>query len=240
MKKYLIVALIAVAFFACKKEAPGPAEPTGPMMIKKYARYNTNVFEDAGMKKWIATLSKAEEVEYDPSQTPLKDKDDDIVIVNLTDGKKGHVALKHFADKPVVFTEDTKAHVRNNIASKVDATIPKGSIGFIIEEKGEWVQIYIGKVNDIWITKHWIKSGFSSDENLLVDAKIYEEAMRVISDSKSKSSDVDKAKKRLEEMNSSGNIFSELAAKKLEELAAKASEPAPQEEAPAPEAVDGK
>lgn len=233
MKKLILFALIPAVMFACKKDAEKKADEAA--LVKKYAKYGHAVYEDQEMKKWMATLSKAEGVEFDPAKIIIQPKGEDIAIVKLSDGKTGYVQMKHLADKPVIFIEDTRAHERNNPASRVFATIPKGSIGFIVDEKSDWAQIFVGKVGDKWITQQWVKGGYSTDENLLIDAKIFEEAISVLGNPKAKDSETKDAKKKLEDLSRVNNLFSELASKKLEELMNKtAEEPAGDFSGPAP------
>jgi hypothetical protein len=178
----------------------------------------------------MATLSKAEGVEYDPAAIIVQPGGEDIAPVTLSDGKTGYTQLKHFADAPVVFVEDTKCHERNNPASRVFATIPKGTIGFIVDEKGEWVQVFVGNVGGKWITRQWVKGGYSTDETLLIDAKLFEEAMAVLAHNAAKESEKEEAKKKLEELAASPRLFSDLASKKLAEM--EGTPEAPVEEIP--------
>lgn len=229
MKKAIALAILPLLLFACKKPEKKPD------MEKKFAKYRIAVYEDQTLKKWMATLSKAEGVEYDPATVIVQPGSEDIAPVTLSDGKTGYAQLKHFADAPVVFVEDTKCHERNNPASRVFATIPKGAIGFIVDEKGEWIQVYVGNVGGKWITRQWIKGGYSTDETLLIDAKLYEEAMAVLANPAAKESEKEDAKKKLEDLVSSTGIFSDLASKKLAELEGTSDAPEPEGETPGAE-----
>ncbi len=213
MKKAILMALLPVLIFACKKEVEKK-----PDLAKKYAKYGIAVYEDQTMKKWMANLAKAEGVEFDPAAVIVQPGGEDIAEVMLSDGKTGYLQLKHLADTPIVFIEDTKAHERNNPASRVFTTLPKGTIGFMIDEKGEWVQIYAGKIADRWVTRQWVRGGYSTDENLLIDAKLYEEATAALAKSGAKDAEKKEAKKKLEDLVKSSTIFSDLSSKKLEEF----------------------
>lgn len=224
MKKAITLAILPFLLFACKKPEKKPD------MVKKYAKYAIAVYEDQTLKKWMATLSKAEGVEFDPAAVIVQPRGEDIAQVTLSDGKTGYTQLKHFADAPVVFVEDTKCHDRNNPASRVFATIPKGAIGFIVDEKGEWIQVFVGNVGGKWITRQWVRGGYSTDETLLIDAKIYEEAMSVLANPAAKESQKEEAKEKLEDLASSPRLFSDLASKKLAEM--EGTPETPVEEAP--------
>ena len=121
------------------------------------------------------------------------------------------------AEKPVVIIdENVKAYQRPDMGSAVVATIPKGTIGFIIDEKADWVKIYVGNVSGTWITGHWVKGGFSVDEALVQSAKEYETALNLLS--KNKESAKKEAKDKFTELSKGTSVISELSKKKLEEL----------------------
>ena len=175
MKKYIstIIALSLVFSLGCKKKEEKKEE--GPI-AKKYAKYKVAVRKDKDLKNWLATLEKAEEVDLLSEEEVIVMKKGKKVIlkiakVNLADGSTGYVESRHLADKSIVFMEDTKALIRPTSGSKVHATIPKDTIGFIVGEKGNWVQVYVGKIDGKWVTKQWVNSGYSTDESLIADAK---------------------------------------------------------------------
>ncbi len=216
MKRLCLLFLACLVILtACKKEKA--EEPKDVVLQKKYAKYPIRVYKDREMKKWLATLSKTEPVDLlGTSDAMIKNKKVTIAEVKLSDDKKGFMNARHLADRPVVFTEDTKAHVRNNIGSRVAGTIPRGTIGFVIAEKGEWLQIYAGRVDGKWITKHWVKSGFSGDENLLLEARTYEDATAILNNKNSSDEKQKEAETKLKEIEgSSTSFFRELAGKAL-------------------------
>lgn len=208
MKRLLTLALcITLATFGCKK---GNKEGADESLEKKYSKSNTCVYETAELKKCLTTLSKAEPVDLLDLQTDPKSKKE-TARVRLSDDTIGFIAAGNLADKPIVFLEDTKAHMRNNIGSKVFETIPKGTIGFIIDEKADWVKVYIGQVGAKWVTQHWVQGGYSTDPKLVLDARTYEDAMSVLKKPDAKPEDTEKARKSLEELSNAGTIFGELA-----------------------------
>ncbi len=216
MKKIILLLLVtAVALAGCKKEKTSKEKDV--VLEKKYARYAIRVYQDREMTKWLATLSKTEPVDLlGTSEIMIKNKKITLAEVKLSDDKKGFMNASNLADRPVVFTADTKAHVRNNTGSMVAGTIPRGHIGFITAEKGEWVQIYAGKINGKWITRHWVKSGFSGDENLVLEARTYEESKAVLDNENASEEKRKEAKEKLKDLEgSSTSFFKELAAEAL-------------------------
>lgn len=223
MKKIIMITIIpALLFtFACKSDVSDKEKENEPFMVKQYARYATAVYQDAELKNRLTWLAKAEMVKKDTEKTFTNEKDQEVAFVELTDGQQGYLQLRHLADKPVIFIEDTRAHTRNNIASNVVGTIPAGSIGFIIDERADWVQIYVGNIDGTWITRHWVKDGYRSNDELLIDAKIYEDALSILSKDSPDSSDIEDAKEKLQELTLSNNIFAQLASDKLVAIADK-------------------
>ena len=222
MKKFYIFVLIAsLAFFACKKESENIKEES---LSKKFAKYQSWVYADKNLKKGIALLNKAEPVEL-ISLEKARGKEPEIAKIRMTDDTVGYIKTESLAEKPIVFTTHTKAFVRNNTGSAVHATIPAGSLGFIIEEKADWIKVFIGKVGDKWINGQWVKAGFSEDENLIVDAKTYEQAVNAIDSDQSNEKDKSDAVEKLKELVNAKNLFSELAKKKLSNLDIRAVTP---------------
>jgi lipoprotein LenA len=223
MRKLIVLLLIPMILLSCKKkpsgETSGDGQTSEPVLKKQYARYAVNIFKDKELKNALTFISKAEEVEADMENKSKNEKGIEVVFVKLTDGQKGYIELRHLAQKPIVFIEDTKAHFRNNVASPVHATIPAGTIGFIIDQKDNWAQVFVGQIKGLWVTQQWIRGGYQSDDKLLIDAKIYEEALALLAKKEKK-----KAIAKLEELSSSQNIFKELAAKKIEEANAATEE----------------
>jgi len=148
MKKILLIALAAGLILSpgCKKEKQEAGETP---LAKKYARYKVQVYQDKDLGKWAATLEKAEAVDLLKEEKYLspKNKAYDISYVKLADDKKVYMESRHLADRPIVFTdEEAKVYVRPSISSKVYGRVPRGTIGFIVDEKAEWVQVFVGKV----------------------------------------------------------------------------------------------
>ncbi len=140
-------------------------------------------------------------------------KTTEISKVKLADDSIGYIEPKHLADSPVVFTADTKAFVRPTSGSSIYAVIPKGELGFIIAEKGLWVQIYVGKINEKYITQQWVEGGYSNDPNLVLEAKQYSTAIAALNEKDAEKAA--QAKSVLEKLAESNSVIAELAKSKL-------------------------
>jgi lipoprotein LenA len=211
LKKGLLFLCALIMITGCGKKTSTESEDVS--LAKKYARYRVVVYQDQTMKKDLTVLNKTEPVDLlSEEKVSLKGKQTDISKVKLTDDTIGYVLSGTLADKPVVFIEDTKAHVRNNIGSKIHATIPRGTIGFITGEKAQWIQVYAGKIEGKWISDKWVKTGFTTDETVLLEARQYEDACEKLDKN---SSDKEAMEKLTELKDSSASIFKSLAQEKL-------------------------
>lgn len=218
MKKFiytLFAVLLSVALIqGCKKGEEKKQLEVKPGDVVKYAKYITAAYKDQEMKTWGATLSKTESVKLLETLTvTIKNAPVEVAKVKLSDNTVMFMNAKNLGDKPVVFTEDTKAFVRNNASSKVFAIIPKGTIGFVLQENAEWIQVYIGQVDGKWITQQWVNSGFTADNAIVQDARIYEEAAAVLAKADSKPDQKKQAEENLNNLITSNGIFADLARK---------------------------
>lgn len=155
--------------------------------VLKYAKYRVTVTNDADLKNWLATLEKAEEVTVlEESKVKMpKGKDISVSKIRLSDDSMGFLESSHLGNEPLVFVKKTKAYIRPSPLVKVQGEVPEGTIGFVIEQKDGWTQVYIGKVGGTWITSQWVEDEcYSKEKNLLIDAKQYENAMSLINDKK--------------------------------------------------------
>jgi len=225
MKKLILIAcaLALVAPLGCKKKE---GESDDKSIARKYALYQVSVYKDRDFKEWLATLEKAESVDLLKEEQYINQKrmQIDLAQVKLADGKEGYLESKHLADKPIVFIEEsTRLFVRPNMGSKVFCTVPKGTIGFIKEEKADWAMVYIGNLDGKWVTGQWTKGGYSADENLVVEAKDYEAAMALLKEQKPEKKDAAQksAKEKLSELAKGSSVIAALAKAKLDELEGK-------------------
>ncbi len=232
MKKSVLMMVLALAFtviVSCKDQgSKGLPTDEGPI---KHARLNVSVYKEEGLSTWGSNLSKTEPViVLEELKVQIKGKETEVAKIKLSDGNIFYVNMKYLADKPVVFIEDTKAYVRNNISSRVFAIIPRGTIGFVIQEMDGWVQIYAGQVDGKWVTQQWVNGGFTVEEVKIREAKNYEESIAILNNRESKQDQVSRALAVLKDISGSSGIFSDMAASVLDEYSDNKSAVAAEEE----------
>ncbi len=215
MKKFIytisIILLGLLLLQGCKK-SDKPAMQVAPGDIIKYAKSSTTAYKEQELKTWGATLSKTEPVKLvEMLNVPVKNVSTEVAKVKLSDNTVLFVAAKNLADKPVVFIEDTKAYVRNNASSNVFAIIPKGTIGFVLQENGAWVQVYVGQIDNKWITQQWVSGGFTTEEVRVQEGKLYEESAAIYKNASSKPDQKKQAEANLKDLSSGSGIFAEMA-----------------------------
>ena len=158
MKKisFLLLIFIISLIFGCKKDTP--LQNNDPLATK-YAKFRTSVYTDPLQTKWTATLEKGEPVELLSEETAKKDKKEvKSARVKLTDDTIVYIDPKSLAVKPLVFTKNnTPIYDRNNSSSGIFTVIPAGTVGFVIDEKADWVQVDIGKIGDKQVYGKWVK-----------------------------------------------------------------------------------
>lgn len=228
MKKILLAAIACSLILpaGCKRE--GAQQNPDEAIAKKYAKYRVAVRKEKELKTWLATLEKGEGVDLlGEEKVIVQGKELDVSRVRLADDNIGFVPTRHLADKVIIFTKESKAFIRPTLGTRVRGVIPAGTIGFVVGEKANWVQVYIGKVNGIWITTQWVNEGYVSDPQALLDARSYETALGLAA-----SGDESRRKtgmEKLTELSQGSSVIAEIARKKLEEL----NNAAEQKEAPA-------
>ena len=224
MNRFAVMLLItALALGAgCKKD--GDKKKDENALAKKYAMYKLNVYQDRELSKVLALISKAESVDLLGSEKALIGKKEvDVSRIRLSDDKTGYLKSEFLADRPVIFTESTKAFVRNNPTSDIYDTVPRGTLAFITAEKAQWFQIFIGnyyneKGEKKYLESKWVQGGFIYDEKLINDARNYEQAVWKITDAATTVKDINNAKTILEEISRGSGFYSALAKDKLAEL----------------------
>ncbi len=259
MKKSLILLSILLSMTVittnCKKEK-SKAKDSGAI-AQKFAKYRISMKKAIDLKKYSSTLEKIEKIELleeIPKGTIIQKNEKDatkdiktkveISKIKTSDGKIGFIDSKHLAEQPIVFIENTKVYSKNNKASKVITTIPKGNIGFVVEEKGsEWTKIYVGKINNKWITKHWVKkTSYVVDEDLAIVGRNYETVMKTIKKDPAdlKDKELEEAKTSLKEISedANGGIYTELAIIELDKINNESSTDAETEEEPIEDSSD--
>lgn len=196
----------------CKKGNDKQAMDINPGDVIKYARSAAAAYKDQDLKTWGATLAKTEPVKLLETLTvPVKGVNTEVGRIKLSDNTVLFIPVKNLADKPVVFIEDTKAYIRNNASSKVYAIIPKGTIGFVLQENADWIQVYVGQLDGKWVTQQWVNSGFTTEDLRVQEAKLYEESAAILKNSASKPDQRKQAEANLKDLSSSTGIFAEMA-----------------------------
>lgn len=223
MKKSVLMMVMALAFtllLSCKDQgSKGLPTDEGPI---KHARLNVSVYKEEGLATWGSNLSKTEPViVLEELKVQVKGKETEVAKIKLSDGNIFYVNMKYLADKPVVFIEDTKAYVRNNISSRVYAIIPRGTIGFVIQEMDGWVQIYAGQIDGKWITQQWVNGGFTVEETKIREAKNYEESIAILNNRDAKQDQVSRALAVLQDISNSTGVFADMAKEIIINYAAK-------------------
>ncbi|MDH5720903.1 MAG: lipoprotein LenA [Spirochaetia bacterium] len=209
-----LVIFLTINIINCKDKKQ---EGAGEILEKKYATTRVAIFKDSSFNKdkYVATVEKAEEVGLLEEVKPKEGQKPTLAKIRLVDGKEGYLKLKYLAGTPIVFNEDTKVYDRPTIASRVRVTAPKGKLGFILEQKGGWSQVYIGKVKGKWYTKHWVESAsYSTEKNSVYESREYESALELLSENKR-----EEALTKLQDLTSgSSELISTLATQKLAEI----------------------
>jgi len=192
--------------------------------IVKYAKFRANVYKDKDLtdKQYLTTLERMEEVEllsfetYKP-ENPKYNKPLNIAYIKLTDGKTGYTLLSYLADKIVVFYEDIACYERPTVLSKAYYTIPRGTIGFVVETNDEgWIKIYIGKINGKYISDKWVEKSYTDNFNTIVHAKDYETVITLLESGKEESRK--KALDILNELSENNDVIALMAKEKIAEL----------------------
>lgn len=228
----LLVLFLALGLVvtACKKGGEDGEKEKEVVLEQQYARFTTWVYQDRELKKKSALLSQAEPVDLLEVIEP-EGQEKRLARVRLSDGSVGFIQESYLADRPIVFTTETRTHIRNNMGSRVAGTIPPGTIGFIVEEKGDWYKISIShKVDGKWIVNKWVNQGFSDEYSLVVDAKQFHKAVELLKSDKVEEKDIQEAMETLRNLSSKTNIMGDLARREIAELnKPKAKEPAEEE-----------
>ena len=133
----------------------------------------------------------------------------------------------------MVFIKETNAFERPSATSGVKQTIPVGAIGFIMDEisdkEEEWVQIYVGKIEDTWVTDEWVDiyqvASYEVNSTLLLEAATSKKLGHC--DEKAKD-EAEEALEKLEKLKSSSTVIAQVAKEFAEELEAKGQEDVPE------------
>ncbi len=219
----LLCAVLLFGGISCKKDAPEQQDESS--LTKKYAKYRVAVKKDPELTTFAALLEKAEDVNLiqELEVVDKTGKKNILAKVRLTDGSEGFVELRHLANQVIVFLEDTPVFARPTLGSKMHCKIPKGTIAFVVGEQANWVKIYAGKIGDTWVTEQWVQGGYqsnySTDQNLILLARSYEQAVEQLSSTK-ENERKDGYQKLVEISQGDNDLFATLAKNKLESFEA--------------------
>jgi len=212
----LFVLLVVGCGEKAKKETPKETEIEKPKVEKLHAKYRASVFEDKDLKKFASVLAKGEEVTLEEViKNTVKQKEVEVAKIKQADDSIVYILRRHLGGDPIVITEDNvEVKIKPTDMSDTYVRIDKGTVGFIEDTKDEWVKIYVGKVKynnkENWLTGQWIKSGYSKDKDLVLDALKYEKAVEKLNENP----EDEEAKNTIESLIDKNNIISELAAEK--------------------------
>ncbi len=212
----LVMTLALVLGVACSGDKGSSSDTP---IARKYARYTAPVYRDKEFTQWLTALEKAEAVDLlaEEKYTTQGKQSKALSKIRLSDDKTGYTESAHLADGVVVFTaDDVKTYQRPNAAAPLGTPAAKGSLGFITEEKADWVKVFTWRAGDKWGSEQWVKEGYSANESLVRDAREYEKALALLADAKKSSRD--KARETLAELAAGDSVIAALAKKKLEKL----------------------
>jgi hypothetical protein len=155
MRKQLIIcAIVLAAAIACGKKKSLEEAPKAQARIA-FSVYQAGLFDSVDAKKASEWLNRAEMVTVlDTVNVPdAKDpkKSRSWSKIERTTGKQGFVDSANLESKAFVTVGPLEVFNINQASGKKVATVPAGQVGFVVEEKGDWVKVRFGyKVYEKW------------------------------------------------------------------------------------------
>lgn len=194
--KIYLLAAFALAVSACGKKKTDDASK--PQAKIAYAVYGVGVFDTVDAKKASEWLNRAEmltvleTVKVPDAKNPGKTKE--MAKIERTTGKQGFVDPASLESKAFVVVGSLEVFNVNQASAKKLATVPAGHVGFVVDEKGDWVKVRFGyKINEKWnnsadslkwIDQKWAQlSAVSYDPAAIGQGIELENAMRKFLDS---------------------------------------------------------
>lgn len=152
--KLVIPAIVIVAAVACgKKKSPEEAPKAQPRI--GFAVYQIGLFDTVDAKKASAWLNRGEmltvldTVNVPDAKDPKKSKS--WAKIERTTGKQGFVNSANIESKAFVTVGPLEVFNINQASGKKVATVPAGQVGFVSEERGDWVKVRFGyKIYENW------------------------------------------------------------------------------------------
>ncbi|GAB4442195.1 MAG: hypothetical protein OHK0011_24620 [Turneriella sp.] len=244
--KITILAITLFAVIACGKKKTSEEAPKAQARIA-FAVYQVGLFDTVDAKKASEWLNRGEmltvldTVNVPDAKDPKKTKS--WAKVERTTGKQGFVDAANIESKAFVTVGPLEVFNINQASGKKIATVPAGQVGFISEEKADWVKVRFGyKVYENWsgaadaikwADGKWAQlSQVSYDPAAIGQGIELETAMRKFNDADATKKA--QGQKELEKIVSEGTSqFVEVARQQLDSSkAAPAAEPAPSETSP--------
>jgi hypothetical protein len=153
-KKIAIAFLFLLAFSACGKKKSPEEAPKAQARIA-FAVYPMGLYDTVDAKKASEWLNRAEMVTIletlnvpDPKD-PKKSKS--WAKIERTTGKQGFVDASNLESKAFVTVGPLEVYNVNQASGKKVAIVPAGQVGFVSEEKADWVKVRFGyKVYENW------------------------------------------------------------------------------------------
>ncbi|MBL8035562.1 MAG: hypothetical protein JNJ69_17805 [Leptospiraceae bacterium] len=151
--KLILATAAALSFAACgKKKTEDASKPQAKIA---YAIYQLGVYDTTTAKKASEWLNRAEMVtvlETVKAPDPKNEgKTKEMAKIERTTGKQGYVDAASLESKAFVVIGALEVFNVNQASAKKLATVPAGHVGFVVEEKGDWVKVRFGyKVNEKW------------------------------------------------------------------------------------------
>jgi hypothetical protein len=155
MRKQLIIcAIVLAAAIACGKKKSPEEAPKAQARIA-FAVYQIGLFDTVDAKKASEWLNRAEmvtvldSVNVPDAKDPKKSRS--WSKIERTTGKQGFVDSANLESKAFVTVGPLEVFNINQASGKKVATVPAGQVGFVVEEKGDWVKVRFGyKVYENW------------------------------------------------------------------------------------------
>jgi len=245
--KLLVLAALAVTASACGKKK---ADENKQQAKIAFAVYQSGLMETVDAKKAAEWLNRGEMVTVlETTEVPDakdKTKSKKWAKIERTTGKQGFVDAANVESKAFVVLKPLEIFNINQAAGKKVTTAPIGKVGFVKEEKADWVKVRFGfHVNENWSfapeAKKWADDRWAQLEGAVsFDSAAIGQGIE-LEDALKKYADADAAKKaagkkELEAIIKDGRSqFIDIAQKALSEEAPKSDEPgaAPTEPKPA-------
>lgn len=152
--KFALSAVVLLAAIACGKKKSADEAPKAQARIA-FAVYQIGLFDTVDAKKASEWLNRGEmvtvleTVNVPDAKDPKKSRS--WAKIERTTGKQGFVDASNLENKVFVTVGPLEVFNINQASGKKIATVPAGQVGFVSEEKADWVKVRFGyKVYENW------------------------------------------------------------------------------------------